>query len=248
MKRGVEWVSVLRLRRWKKLRFSVGILLLFLFVTAIMIYDTTEHLDAVTASKMDEQPGPILVIDPGHGGLDGGASAADGTTESVLNLQIAQRMEALSKLLGIRTLLTRESEELDYPEELGTVHEKKVWDQKTRLAMINSTPDAVLISVHQNRYPDPRPSGSQVFYAKTSGSAELGQLTHANLISCLCPENRRVAAPVQDSVYLMKNVTCPAILVECGFLSNYEEAKKLENCGYQTTVATILIASYLQSI
>ena len=240
-------MGVLRLEHRKNLRFSVGIVLLFLFVAAIMIYDTSERREAVPVSEMDLDPGPVLIIDPGHGGLDGGATAADGTRESVINLRIAQRMEALAGLLGIRTILTRTGEELEYPEDLETVHEKKVWDQKTRLAMINSTPGAVLISVHQNRYPDPRPTGSQVLYARTAGSAELGELAHANLIACLCPENRRVAAPVQDSVYLMKNVNCPAILVECGFLSNYEEAKRLESDGYQTALATVLIASYLQS-
>ena len=239
---------MLRLGSWKKLRFSVGIVLLFLFVTAIMLYDTTERPASVPVMRSDTYAGPVLIIDPGHGGLDGGASAADGTTESVINLQIARRMEALAGLLGIRTLLTRESEELDYPDDLDTIREKKVWDQHTRLAMINSTPGAVLVSVHQNRYPDPRPSGSQVLYAKTAGSAELGELTHGNLIAALCPENRRVAAPVQDSVYLMKNVNCPAILVECGFLSNYDEAQKLESDSYQTALAVILIGSYLQSM
>ena len=217
-----------------------------MFVTAIIVYDATGRDTVRPAVKLEVPEGHVLVIDPGHGGLDGGASAGDGTTESVLNLQIALRMEALARLTGAECRLTRREEALDYPAELDTVHEKKVWDQKTRVALINNTPGAVLFSVHQNRYPDPRPSGCQVLYAKTPGSKELGELVHGNLVSRLCPENRRVAAPVGESIYLMKQIGCPAILVECGFLSNYEEAKKLESEGYQKLLAAVLVASYWQ--
>ena len=232
-------------RLWRKLRFSTGTLLLFWLITAIMLYDFAER--PLSALPEEEAPGAVLVIDPGHGGLDGGAVSVNGTRESLINLQIAERAEALAKLLGVTTLMTRTGEELAYPPELETVHEKKVWDQKTRLEMVNSTPGAVLLSIHQNRYPDRRPSGSQVLYAATEGSEALGQLVHANLIACLDPANRRVAEPAQDSIYLMRLVRCPAILVECGFLSNYDEAKKLESGPYQTAIAAILIASCFQA-
>ena len=191
-------------------------------------------------------PPATLVIDAGHGGLDGGASAADGTLESAINLEIAQRLSLLAKLCGVPTIMTRTSETLDYPDENATIHAKKVWDQKTRVELINSTENAVLISIHQNKYPDARPNGTEVLYAKTEGSRELAELAHANLIECLNPENRRVAAPISDSIYLMKQVECTAILVECGFLSNPAEAAKLKTGEYQTGLAAVLIASYLQ--
>lgn len=217
-------------------RLFRSLVLLFLAIAVIIL-----------PCKAAESPRPaVLIIDPGHGGLDGGASAADGTLESALNLEIALRMEAIGKLLGMKTVLTRRGESLEYPEDCATVHAKKVWDQKTRVELINSVENAVLVSVHQNRYPDPRPSGSQVLYAKTAGSQELGEIAHGNLIACLCPENRRVAAPISDSIYLMKHVTCPAILVECGFLSNPAEAEKLKSQEYQTALAAVLVASCLQ--
>ena len=230
------------------MRFSVGTVLLFLFVTAIIAFDGAQRREALPAAKLDAAAEHILVIDPGHGGLDGGASAGDGTAESAINLQIALRMEALAKLTGVKCRLTRRTEALDYPAELDTVHEKKVWDQNTRVTIINNTPGAVLFSVHQNRFPDPRPSGTEVLYAKTPGSRELAELTHEKLTACLCPENRRVAAPAGESIYLMKQVGCPAILVECGFLSNYEEARRLESAEYQKLVAAVLIASYFEYI
>lgn len=189
---------------------------------------------------------PTLVIDAGHGGLDGGASTADGTPESEINLQIALRTEQLAKLFGISTVMTRTSEDLAYPDENATIHAKKVWDQKSRVELINATENAVLVSVHQNKYPDARPSGTEVLYAKTEGSKELAELTHENLIAQLCPENRRVAAPISDSIYLMKNVDCTAILVECGFLSNPAEAAKLKSADYQISLAAVLVGSYLQ--
>lgn len=232
----------------KKFRIPVAAVLLFSLITAIIVsvIRNKDETNNVPVMGVVPRAAPTLVIDAGHGGLDGGASAADGTLESAVNLEIARRAEALARLFGVRTVMTRDSEELDYPDESATIHAKKVWDQKTRVELINATENAVLLSIHQNKFPDARPSGTQVLYAKTEGSADFAELTHANLIACLCPENRRVAAPISDSIYLMKSVNCPAILVECGFLSNPTEAAKLKTGEYQTALATVLVASYLQ--
>ena len=187
-----------------------------------------------------------LVIDPGHGGLDGGASAADGTAESGINLAIAQRVWLLTRLFGVDARLTRDSETLDYPADAHTVHEKKLWDQKSRVALIESIDGAALLSIHQNRFPDSRPSGSQALYARTAGSEAWAKLTHAALIQALCPENRRVAAPISEDVFLLRSVTCPAILVECGFLSNPAEAERLKTDACQRRIAVVLFATFLE--
>ena len=227
-----------------------GVLLLSLTAAGLFLGDVgiLRRSPAVEASVVGNgtEAAFTLVIDPGHGGLDGGATAEDGTRESFINLQICLRMRDLSELLGLPCRLTRAEETLDYPQDRETVHEKKVWDQKRRVDLINETPGGVLLSVHQNRYPDPRPSGSQVLYAGTEGSAELAEKLHDNLIAALCPENRRVAAPVSDSIYLMKRVNCPAVLVECGFLSNPGEAERLKSGDYQTALAAVLVSSVLQ--
>ncbi len=187
-----------------------------------------------------------LVIDAGHGGEDGGASTEDGVRESLINIEIAQKLNAVAGLLGIETVMTRETEEISYPEEADTIAKKKVFDQKSRVSLINSVDDAVLISIHQNKYPDSRPSGAQALYGKTEGSLELGELTHQNLTTFLCPDNRRVAAPISDNIYLLKNVMCPSVLVECGFLSNAEEALLLQTKDYQIKLAIVLAASFIQ--
>lgn len=235
----------------KNLRLTARGLLLSGVLAVIMAYvfhGATAEAPGIPAMAPLQRSAVVLVIDPGHGGLDGGASAADGTTEKQVNLEIALRMEQTAKLFGYSTVLTRRTLDLDYPPEAVTVHDKKLWDQKQRVALIRGTENAVLFSIHQNKYPDPRPSGSQVLYAKSAGSRELGELTHANLAACLNPDNRRVAAPIPDTIYLMKEMTCPAILVECGFLSNAADTAKLKTDGYQKQLAVVLTGSFLQYI
>ena len=237
----MNWLSF-----WKKRWFPMGILLLFLLMTAIIVHVFLGVIAEVTETASWSGPVRTLVIDAGHGGLDGGAVAADGTTESVLNLEIANRLEQLARLWGTSVQMTRRSETLDYPEPEASVRAKKAWDQKRRVELINAEENAVLISIHQNKYPDPRPSGSQVLYAATAGSKELAELTHDNLISALNPGNRRVAAPISETIYLMKRVKCPAILVECGFLSNRAETERLKSGDYQKALACVLFASFRQ--
>ncbi len=223
--------------------FTLTIFLLFGAATAIMKKDSPDQAVRTSAESISFH---TLVIDAGHGGLDGGAVSVNGEKESDINLSVASALFDLCRFLGVKSSMTRSGSELAYPEEAGSVREKKIWDLKRRAAQINETDGAVLLSIHQNLYPDPRPSGTQVLYAASKGSEELAVLTHGNLISALCPENRRLALPAQNKIYLLNNVKCPAILVECGFLSNPEEANKLVSPAYQRALAVILCASYLQ--
>ena len=190
----------------------------------------------------------VLVIDPGHGGADGGAVAADGTLESDINLDIALRLEALCRFWGVDAVLTRSGGDIDYPAQADTIARKKVADQHARLALINGTPGAVLLSIHQNKYPAASPHGIQVFYGPVAGSDKLAALTQGNLTGQLCPDNRRVAAPADKSIFLMKNAQCPAVLVECGFLSNPDELLALQSDAYRTKLSVVLLGSYLQYI
>lgn len=190
--------------------------------------------------------GYVLVIDAGHGGEDGGAVAPDGTLESDVNLSVALRLEALARFCGVETRMTRAGRELDYPPELKKTAQRKAWDQHSRAALLQETPGAVLLSIHQNKYPDPRPRGPQVLYAADEASRGFGETAHALLTQALFPESRRVAAPAPKEIYLLRAAACPAILAECGFLSNPEEAALLSEPGYQTKIALTLLGAYLQ--
>lgn len=215
----------------KKRALTVIILLSLIFAAAPSVYAECDR---------------VLVIDAGHGGADGGASTASGVLESGINLDISLKVQSIAGLFGTETVMTRESEDIAYPPEADSIRKKKSFDQNSRVKMINETENAVLLSIHQNIYPDSRPSGTQVLYASTECSKEFGELTHTNLVELLCPENRRVAAPISNKIYLMKSVSCPAILVECGFLSNPEEAEKLQTEEYQRELAVVLFASFMQ--
>ena len=218
-------------------------LTLILVVFLLPEYPVPDTAEAVSVFSENE---PVLIIDAGHGGADGGAVAADGSVESVINLSIAGRLEAMAGLFGVETLMTRESEDIDYPDGADTISKMKRADQNARVQLINSVPNGVLISIHQNFYPDSRPSGAQVLYATTDGSSELGEIAHTAITESLCPDSRRVAAPISRDIYLMRNVHCPAILVECGFISNAAELQKLQSGPYQTKLAALLLTSYLQ--
>ena len=178
-------------------------------------------------------PKQVLILDAGH-------------VEADINLQIALRARAIAELTGIEVVMTRDSPDIAYPDNATTIAERKKADQHQRAELIRKTDNAVLISIHQNCYPDRKPSGAQVLYAASDGSEALGTQIHDNLVAYLDPQNRRVAAPISEKIYLMREVKCPAVLVECGFLSNESECTKLKDGGYQTKLAAVIIASYLQ--
>lgn len=189
---------------------------------------------------------PVLLIDPGHGGEDGGAVSVTGTYESIINFDIALRVADLAGLTGIPYKLTRESADISYPKELKSVAKRKAYDQRARVALINGTPDAVLVSIHQNFFPKKSVYGPQVFYAKTTRSDVLAGYFRETLDEALLPENERAAKPIAENIYLMKNVRCPAVLVECGFLSNAKEAARLDTQEYRLRIAAALTGAYLR--
>lgn len=217
--------------------------LLFFIITGIILYkSSTDNAEYAFAENHNSR---MLIIDPGHGGADGGAVAADGSKESEINLQLSKKINELAGILGVNTLMTRDSEDLPYPSEINTIAQMKRWDQRRRLEIINSHESAVYISIHQNKYPDPRPYGPQVLYGQSSASEALGEICHKLLNEKLCPENRRLPAAASKDIYLMKNAKCTAILVECGFISNEAELYRLKDETYQKKLAAIILKSYL---
>ena len=191
--------------------------------------------------------GTTLILDAGHGGEDGGAVSVTGARESDLNLAVVRRVDLLAGFCGVPTVLTREDDRSLHDEEAETLREKKRSDLENRVALVEGTEGAVLLSVHQNSYPDGRYSGAQVFYSNEALSGAWAEVTQETLRTALDQENHRLAKVIPDSVYLMNHISCPALLVECGFLSNPEEARRLETGEYQTKIALSLVAAYLQA-
>lgn len=187
-----------------------------------------------------------LIIDAGHGGEDGGAVSLSGVKESDINLAIALKLDEILGLYGVSTTLLRTDDSSLHSEDAETIHEKKVADLNYRVETIESTINAVVISIHQNTYSSPQYSGAQVFYSNHERSLPLAELAQEALIQWLNPDNTRVATAIPDSIYLMNHISCPAILVECGFLSNPEEEALLITSDYQTQVAATLATVWLQ--
>ena len=182
-----------------------------------------------------------IVIDPGHGGEDGGAVSCTGRMESEYNLAISRRLDDLLHLLGYRTRMTRTSDVSIYTTG-STLAQKKVSDLKERVRIVNETGNALLVSIHQNQFSDSRYSGAQVFYAKTAGSKDLGQKLQAELVAALNPGSNRKSS----GVYLLENIPCAGVLVECGFLSNPQEEAMLRNTDYQKKLCCVLAATLHQ--
>ena len=190
----------------------------------------------------------VLILDAGHGGEDGGASSASGSQESDINLEIVLKAEALMGFLGVPTELTRAEDISIYSAGASTLREKKVSDLKNRVTMIRNVPNAMLISVHQNHFTDSKYSGAQVFYSEGDVGRQWGEYAQELLRQTLDPDNGRSAKPVPDGIYLFEHIDCPSLLVECGFLSNGEEASLLLTDPYQRKIAIALAGAYLHEI
>lgn len=223
-------------------RLRAGTILLAALALVLLLQRMGVGEQAPAFARLEAQ---TLVIDPGHGGEDGGAVSVTGQKESELNLAIALRLDQLMGFYGVRTVLTRETDTSIHDETAVTLREKKVSDLHNRVAMIGALDGATLISIHQNSYTSPRYRGAQVFYNDPVLALPLARQMQEDLRTALDPDNQRQAKQIPASVYLMNHVACRAVLVECGFLSHPEEELLLRQAGYQQKLAMALAAAYI---
>lgn len=225
-----------------KAKFSVYFLFYFL-VFSVFVGAVMAGSKAVTVIS-ESSPVPrkhTLIIDAGHGGIDGGATSCTGVLESNINLQISTRLNDLFHLLGYETRMIRTSDTSVYTQG-NTIASQKASDLKERVRIVNSTENAVLISVHQNTFSDQKYSGAQVFYAPTDGSQSFAESLQTAMVSAVNPGSRRKAKKA-NGVYLMEHIQCPGILVECGFLSNPVEEAMLQSKEYQQKLCCVIAAT-----
>lgn len=199
---------------------------------------------SVSTAMLAEMP-PAIIIDAGHGGEDGGATGISGSSESMLNLEIALRLEQLLSFCGFDTLMIRATDISVYTGDCETLSEKKVSDLKNRVQLVNGVPSGILVSIHQNHFPQEKYAGAQVFYAKTTSSRVLAEEIQSALRTALDPNNRRQCKQA-SSVYLMENIHCPGVLVECGFLSNSREEALLLRPQYQKKIVCAVTGALCQ--
>ena len=196
-----------------------------------------EKAETVTASN----PTVTVILDPGHGGEDGGAVGANKVYEKDLNLDIAKKVKALLKEKGITVKCTREEDILLYDRNADYKGRKKLLDLAARLNISRETENSVFVSIHMNAFPQTQYSGLQVYYSTNdSRSEQLALLIQNATRKTLQPNNTRLIKAATSSIYLMHRITTPAVLVECGFLSNDEECQKLSDEEYRAKLAEVL--------
>ena len=230
-------------------RLILPCIVLFLTaVTLISILQTGESRAVSAPSKLSLSLTPVFVLDAGHGGADGGASSASGVLESDINLAITLRMRDLFTLLGQPTVLTRTDENSLADDPSATIRQQKVSDTKNRVALVNSIENARLISIHQNALAGhPSVHGAQVFYNTVGDSSALAETMQQELNQAVNVGNEKGKKPISKDIYLMSHVTCPAVLVECGFLSNTAESEVLQTPSYQMLLAMTICCAALKS-
>lgn len=215
------------------------------YLLVVIVFLGIAHMGSNTVTTIQQQKAVprehTIVIDAGHGGIDGGATSCTGVLESHINLDIALRLEDMFHLLGYDTVMIRRTDESIYTEG-NTIASQKVSDLKERVRIVNETPGAILVSIHQNTYPDSRYRGAQVFYANDDQSKKIAQTMQQNIINVLNSGSRRKTKQAKG-VYLMENITAPGILIECAFLTNPEEEAMIRDAGYQMKLCGVIAAT-----
>ena len=185
-----------------------------------------------------------IVIDAGHGGMDGGAVGDTGTLEKDINLKVAMFLKDIAESDGKTVIMTRTDDTSLHTTDSNKIRNQKRSDLENRKKTLNESGALAFISIHMNKFEQSKYKGAQVFYANNDKSKILGEKIQARLISGLNDGNTRVAKTVPNEVYILKGTTAPAAVVECGFLSNAEEEALLTQTEYQKKLATYMYEGF----
>lgn len=210
---------------------SLCLILVFAAVSVSSVYTFSDK-------EVKEEKIPKIIIDAGHGGADGGAVGCDGTVEKEINLQIAKKLRSLCILFGYEVIMTRNDDDSICDKNAKSIRQQKISDIKNRFEIIKNNPDALFVSIHQNIYSSPRYCGTQTFYSKNmESSGILAEYIQKSVTEMIQPENTREIKMSGTEIYLLYHAQSTAVMVECGFMSNPEEMKKLRDNEYQKKMA-----------
>ena len=224
----------------------------WIFIFVVLILGSTFCISAQMEQGIsvfhDEEGRKTLILDAGHGGFDGGAQAADGTAEQDINLSIAKDLYVLCGFFGESSTMTRWDENALNYETGRTIRENKEADIKARKTIADGIPNGVFLSIHLNQFEQMQYYGAQTFYSlKNSESSVYAEKIQESLICGIHNKNTRKAKPAPQTVYLMQHLDCPAVIVECGFLSNPEESQLLKTSEYQKKLALCIFSGYMDT-
>ncbi len=180
---------------------------------------------------------PVIIIDAGHGNFDGGAVANDGTVEKDINLKVAKSLSSICNLNGLITEMVRDEDSSLEDEEDTSIRERKNSDLRNRRKLMTKYENTLYISIHMNKFSDKSVRGAQVFYSPEFENAKLLAKHIQDAVKYVQEDNNRVIKKGTKDAYLLYNAECPAVIVECGFLSNPTDLENLKNDDYLQKMA-----------
>ncbi len=199
-----------------------------------------------TLPALASPDGRTVILDAGHGGKDAGAIGVNGALEKDLNLAVTLLLAEHFRAAGVNVILTRETDDLVLSEEEKRMTGRKAKDLANRLAVARENPHALFVSIHMNSFPTARYRGLEVYYAADAKSREVAAAIMKGVKEGLIPDNTRTAKATGGSIYLLDNAVTPAVLVECGFLSNGEDAANLSDKDYQKQLSFCLFCAIME--
>lgn len=229
----------------KKKYFSVCFLALIILVRVLASNKVVVVMKSFFASDTDIKSRAVVVIDPGHGGRDPGKVGVNNALEKDINLEIAMSLKTLLEQNDIQVIMTRE-EDIGLYEE--TDRNKKTADLRKRVDLIHSSEADFAVSIHQNSFVQEQVKGAQVFYHSSSSEGKrLAEIIQEQMKKTVKDGNHRKAKS-NTNYYMLKHTECPLVIVECGYLSNYNEANLLIDEDYQDKMAWAIHLGIMQYI
>ncbi len=221
---------------------------LFIFFSVFLVVSVLVLNEAriASSSQLTENDFPVIIIDAGHGGEDGGAVGADGTNEKDINLEIALKFNEFLTVMGYQTRMVRTTDISIHNQGADTIRERKASDIRNRTAIMEEYKNCLYVSIHQNKYEDSRIWGAQTFYSPNNeASKTLAQFIQTSIASGIQPDNKRLIKESGTSIYVLYNATKPAVMVECGFVSNPNELSQLKTEEYQAKMAFSIMSGII---
>ncbi len=241
--------------KYQKNRYAAGYALEFaifciisVIISLILIIPMLDFDFPLPSIDAELRQNFTIVIDAGHGGEDGGCEG-NGLVEKNLNLDISMRVASLLREAGVNVVMTRDTDILLYDINSDYQGKKKAQDVRKRLEIAQNCENPVLVSIHMNYFAQTQYSGLQVWYSKNDARSRiLANLIQSETKNELQPNNKRTIKEATSGIFLLHNATFPAVLIECGFLSNTDEAKALDDAEYRQKLAEVIFKSIMEYI
>ena len=220
----------------------------FIFFSAIAVAVALTGIGIKAIPSFSASKPYCIILDAGHGAPDGGAVGAGGTEEKDINLQIVLKLQEILESRGVSVILTRQDDSSICDKNARTIHEMKVSDMHNRLNIINNSNADLFLSIHMNAFSDAKSNGLHVFYSRNHPEGEELAALIQDGIGKITGAKTHAVKTASQSLYLMKNPKPLSVLIECGFISNPDEEKKLTDDVYQSKIAFAIANSVISYI